>query len=83
MGIKLGDERRGDILAKLGAFYKEIFDEELSDYQSERLLDFFMRELGPPVYNQAVQDARKFILEKLEDLDAEHTIPEDSPRKSE
>jgi uncharacterized protein (DUF2164 family) len=76
MTIKLSDERHGDLLGKLSAFYLEIFDETLSEYQAERLLDFFIRKLGPEVYNQAIQDSRKFMLEKLEDLDAEFVITE-------
>jgi uncharacterized protein (DUF2164 family) len=35
------------------------------------VLDFFLNELGPPVYNQAVKDARGFMLRKLDDLDGE------------
>ncbi len=81
MTIKLSDERRGDILGKLNAFYLETFDETLSEYQAERLLDFFIRKLGPEVYNQAIQDARKFMLEKLDDLDTEFVIPEDSTQE--
>lgn len=81
MRIKLSEERRGDLLGKLGAFYREIFDEDLSAYQTERLLEFFMRELGPSVYNQAIQDSRKFMLEKLEDLDTEFVITEESMKE--
>ncbi len=81
MTIKLSEDRRGDILGKLSKFYFEIFDEPLSEYQAERLLDFFMRRLGPEVYNQAIQDARKFMLEKLDDLDTEFVIPEDQTKE--
>ena len=35
----------------------------MSAYQAERLLEFFMKNLGPPVYNQAISDARAFMLE--------------------
>jgi uncharacterized protein (DUF2164 family) len=35
------------------------------------VLDFFLETLGPPVYNQAVQDARGFVLRTLDDLDGE------------
>ena len=77
MPIQLSDERKGDILRRLRPFFRETFDEELSDFQADRLLDFFLKALGPSVYNQAVGDVRKFMLEKLEDLDAEYVISED------
>jgi len=71
MLIRLSEERRAAILARLKDLYSAEFDEELSGYRADRILDFFLRRLGPSVYNQAIQDARKFMLEKLEDLDIE------------
>lgn len=47
------------------------FDEPLSDFRAEGLLDFFIRELGPPVYNQGVRDAADFVQSKLADIDGE------------
>ena len=47
------------------------FDEPLSDFRAEGLLDFFIRELGPPVYNQGVRDAADFVQSKLTDIDGE------------
>ena len=78
MRIRLDDERRELVLARLAEFWRESFDEELSPYRAERLLDLFLRELGPPLYNQAIQDARGFMLEKLEDLDGELYEPEET-----
>jgi len=68
--IILSDERRNAILRELKDFYAGTFDEDLSSYRAEQILLFFLRNLGPPVYNQAIQDARAFMLEKLDDLDA-------------
>jgi len=50
---------------------------ELSDFQAHRLIDFFLRHLGAPVYNQAIQDARTFLQTKLDDLDGEFYEPEE------
>lgn len=76
MKIKLSDEKKQGILREFASFYYNEFDEELSDYRTEQVLNFFMNILGPPVYNQAINDARAFISEKLEDLDAEFFIDE-------
>ena len=70
MRVRLTDERRNEILELIKARYQADFDEELSDFRAERLLDFFVETLGPPVYNQAIQDARAFMTERLEDLEA-------------
>lgn len=76
MNIRLDEARQGAISRALGEFYREAFDEDLSAYQAQRLLEFFVEHLGPPVYNQAVQDARSFMLDRLDDLEGEIYKPE-------
>lgn len=71
MRIRLSADRRAAILAQLESLFLTEFDAELSAYRAERILDFFVKTLGPPVYNQAIQDAREFMLERLDDLDSE------------
>ncbi len=71
MRISLSKERREAIVRLLKDHFAAEFDEELSTYRAGQVLDFFVKTLGPSVYNQAIQDARKFMLGKLEDLDAE------------
>jgi len=36
-----------------------------------------VKELGTPVYNQAIQDARKFLQGKLDDLEGEFYEPDE------
>ncbi|MBT8477966.1 MAG: DUF2164 domain-containing protein [Gemmatimonadetes bacterium] len=80
MRIKLSDERREILLMAAQALFEEEFERELSAFQAERLIDFFLGQLGPAVYNQAVQDARVYFQQKLEDLDGEVYEP-DEPLK--
>lgn len=68
--VRLSEERKADILRRLTGMYAREFDEDLSSFRAEKILAFFVRSLGPSVYNQAIQDARKFMAERLEDLDA-------------
>ena len=79
MRIRLSEDREQAILHAMKTFYLEMFDEELSAFRAERLLAFFLKALGPPVYNQAIQDARGFIQEKLEDLAGEFYEQEAEP----
>jgi uncharacterized protein (DUF2164 family) len=71
MRIRLSSERRARLLHALKAHVAAEFDEPLSDFRAQALLDFFIRELGPSVYNQGVRDATAFIQEKLGDLEGE------------
>jgi uncharacterized protein (DUF2164 family) len=70
MHIHLSEERRDGIVRNLRQLFFEEFDEDISQFRSEQILQFFLSNLGPPVYNQAIQDARGFMMERLEDLDA-------------
>ncbi len=76
MRIKLSEERREVLVAEVQQLFSEEFERDLSAFQADRLIDFFLTQIGPPVYNQAVQDARAFVLTKLEDLDGEVHEPE-------
>ncbi len=75
MHIRLSDDRRTRLLEHTALFFNDELDQEISPFQAERLLDFFVKELGPPVYNQAIQDARGFVQSKLEDLEGEFYEP--------
>ena len=70
MRIHLSDKRKEEILHKLIKMYAQEFDENLSWFRAEQILRFFLKSLGPSVYNQAIQDARGFMMDRLEDLDA-------------
>jgi uncharacterized protein (DUF2164 family) len=78
MRIRLSEERRIRMLDSIKRHFAEHFDESLSDFRAQGLLDFFVRELGPPVYNQAIRDASGFIQDKLADLEGEIYEPEPS-----
>ena len=77
MRIELSGERRDRIVRSARRFFEERLDLELSDFQAERVVDFFVKELGAPVYNQAIRDAHGFLQEKLTDLDGEFYEPEE------
>jgi uncharacterized protein (DUF2164 family) len=77
MRIKLSPDRRASLLRALKAYFAGEYDEPLSDFRAEALLDFFVRELGPPVYNQGVRDASGFMQQKLSDIEGEITERED------
>jgi len=71
MRIRLSDERRKTLLRSINQYFSEHFDEPISDFRAQGLLDFFVRELGPPVYNQGVRDAASYVQQKLTDIEGE------------
>ncbi len=77
MKIKLSEERRRDLLRAIKAHCLDRHGEEVGDLKTELLLDFFVEQLGPQVYNQAIRDAHGFFQEKLADLEGEFYEPEE------
>jgi len=79
VSIVIDEARREQLIRRLQGFYRSEFDEDLSRFRAEQILDFHLEALGPQVYNQAVQDARKFMQDRLDDRDAEVHVPEARP----
>jgi uncharacterized protein (DUF2164 family) len=71
MRIQLSDDRYVRLRRSLEQHFLDDFDEPLSDFRARGLIDFFIRELGPPIYNQGVRDASRFMQEKLTDIEGE------------
>jgi uncharacterized protein (DUF2164 family) len=80
MRIQLSEERKEDILRRLTEMFHHDYDEDLSRFRAEQILQFFLARLGPAVYNQAIQDACGFMLEKVQDLDATYHEREEDGR---
>jgi uncharacterized protein (DUF2164 family) len=77
MHVELSGDRRDGIVRSVRQFFEEQLDLALSDFQAERVVNFFVKELGAPVYNQAIRDAHGFLQEKLQDLEGEFYEPEE------
>ena len=77
MSLDLSPERRAELLKRLRAAYSEEFDESLSDFRADTLLNLVLKAVGPAVYNQAVKDAQAFMQSRLDDLDGEISVYED------
>jgi len=71
MRVQLSPDRRAKLLLALKAHFTSEFDEPLSDFRAEGLLDFFVRQLGPAVYNQGVRDAVSYVQDKLGDIEGD------------
>lgn len=71
MRIRLSDDRRTALVRALKNHFDDEFDEPLSEFRAQGLIDFFVRELGPPVYNQGVRDVCAAMQQKLGDLEGE------------
>ncbi len=76
MEIQLSDVRTKEMIAEVQAYFSNEHDESIGDLKAEMLVEFFLKKLGPKIYNQAIEDANAFIQEKLVDLESILYAPE-------
>ena len=80
MSLDLDEARKERLIVEVQNFFRDSMDEDISAFRAEQVLDFAISILGPQIYNQAVQDSRKFIQQRLDDLDGEVYLPESRSR---
>jgi uncharacterized protein (DUF2164 family) len=68
--IQLSPQQRERLRQKVISMFLDDFDEELSDFKADRILDAFLEKLGPAIYNAAVEDMKAYLLGRIEDIDA-------------
>ena len=76
MTPELSQQARTDAIASLQRYFDEALAEPLADMPAGLLLNFFLEEIGPAIYNQAVQDAQTRMLQRVGDLDGELFLDE-------
>lgn len=76
MAIKLSDETSQRLIASIKRYVSENMEEEIGDLKAKMLLDFFVEEIGPSIYNKAIADAQAHMHERVGDLDGSCYEPE-------
>jgi uncharacterized protein (DUF2164 family) len=71
MNIDLPKEARAQAIASIERWFKENADEPIGNIQAAALLNFFVAEIGPSVYNQAITDAQQRLQQRVAELDIE------------
>lgn len=66
--IQLPKDIKKQAVQEIKKYFSSERDEEMGDLSAELVLDFFLEEIGPYVYNQAIKDAHSYIDEKVEDM---------------
>jgi len=69
MAITLSADARKQALASLKQYAAANLDEEFGDLQAGLLLDYFLKEIAPSVYNRAIHDAQTYVQDRLADLE--------------
>jgi uncharacterized protein (DUF2164 family) len=71
MAIELPKEAREEAQTSLARYVDEHFEERIGNVAASQLLDFFLEEVGPSIYNKAVADVQERMQARVADLTGE------------
>lgn len=71
MTIEISTDARKTAIASIQRYFSENLDEEIGSLDAGALLGFFLKEIAPVVYNQAVADAQARLQARVTELDVE------------
>ena len=69
MKIELKDERLKTLSEKVQVYFRNEHEDPIGELKASLIIDFFIKELGAEIYNQAISDAHDFVQDKLIDLE--------------
>ena len=70
--IRLSDSQRKKLTEELKAFYLTERGEEIGIIEQMQLLDVFEEKMAPIIYNQALDDAKKWFVKMMDNLDCDY-----------
>ena len=68
---ELSKQTRTAAISSLKRYFEENMPEPIGDLPAGQLLNFFVEEIGPAIYNQAIVDAQARLQQRVADLSGE------------
>jgi uncharacterized protein (DUF2164 family) len=69
MSIDIPREARQEAIASIERYFREQRDEKIGNVAAGALLGYFLEEIAPLVYNQAVADVQERLLARVTEVD--------------
>ena len=69
--LELTREARAQAIASLERYVEQELDQRIGNIAAGALLGFIVEEIGPLIYNRAVQQVQERLLERVQELDIE------------
>jgi len=71
MTIELAKDAHREAVASIERYFQENMEERIGNIAAAALLNFFIDEIGPSIYNQAVADVQERLQLRVSELDIE------------
>ena len=68
--LELDKQQRTAAISSLKRYFEENLD-TIGDLRAGQLLNFFLEEIGPVIYNRAIVDAQTRLTQRVTDLNGE------------
>jgi uncharacterized protein (DUF2164 family) len=69
--FELSKQARTAAITSIQRYFQENMSEPIGDLPAGLLLNFFIEEVGPAIYNQAIADAQARMQQRVADLSGE------------
>lgn len=70
--IKLSDRQKEKMQEEIKAFYLDVRGEEIGMIEQMHLMELFEEKLAPIVYNRALDDAKLWFGQMMENMDSDY-----------
>ena len=71
MSIEIPRDAREEAIGSIELYFQENMEERIGNIAAGALLDFFLEEVGPCVYNKAVSDVQERLQARIMEVDIE------------
>jgi len=71
MTITLNKDARATAVLSIERYFKDELDEKIGNIRAGALLNFFIEEIGPSIYNQAVAEVQERLMNRVTEIDIE------------
>lgn len=71
MAIEIPKHARQQVIASIERYFLEHMDQRIGNVAAGGLLGFFLEEIGPLVYNQAVAEVQERVQQRVAEIDIE------------
>lgn len=70
--IKLSDQQKEALNEEIKAFYLDVRGEEIGMIHQMQLVELFEEKLAPIIYNRALDDAKRWFSQMLDNIDSDY-----------
>ena len=74
MELDLSKEEKDRMIEEIQGFFYDERDKEIGIIAAQKVLDFFMEDLGRVIYNKALDDSKIWFQKRMEDIELDYDM---------